>query len=97
MGCTVCSNYLFYFIAIVGYVCLNSALNVTTPTANKFQVEWIPSQKSRLDFLVKTDGVARLTIKGATDFPLITAFIGVNKIVKYTGITRKCALSMGTS
>ena len=63
-----------------------STVNITTNATNTQQVMWIPSENPRLDFQVKTSGVARISIRNAAYYPRITAFIGVNKTVKYKGM-----------
>ena len=82
-----CINILF----IAGQVCLSNTLDITR---NKLQVTWIPSEKPRLDFQVKTSGVVRLKIKGASNFPRVIAFVGVNETIKYKGVLLFLLLSV---
>ena len=70
---------------VVGQVCTNT-VNITTNATNTQQVMWIPSENPRLDFHVKTPGAARISIRNASFYPRITAFIGVNKTVRYKGM-----------
>ena len=63
-----------------------STVNVTTKATNTQQVLWIPSENPRLDFKVKTSGVARVSVRNDEYYPRITAFIGVDRTVKYKGM-----------
>ena len=71
--------FLLFITVSVGDVCLHNALNVTTNATDKLHITWISSEEPRLDFQVKTFGVARLEINGATSFPRVTVLLGMNK------------------
>ena len=76
--------------SIVGQDCLNNILNFTTNATNILRIPWIPSENPKLEFHVKSSGVARLRVQGVTGFPNVTAFIGVKETVKYKGMIYIC-------
>ena len=75
-------------LIFVDQVCM-STVNITTDVTNTQEVMWIPSENPRLDFQVKTSGVARISIRNTAYYPKVTAFIGVNKTIKYKGMIRE--------
>ena len=70
---------------IAGKLCVNT-LHASTSSNNTIEVKWVSSENPRLDFRVRTSGVARLSIRGATYYPKVNIFIGVDETVKYKGM-----------